>query len=123
MAPILLNDIGFWEVIWYMLIIFFWMIFFWMFISVFADILRRRDHHGLAKAGWVLLIVVVPFFGILIYLIARPKHLEQDAEMMQQAQRSAGVTSTDEIAQAHQLLQSGAITQAEFDQIKERALA
>jgi hypothetical protein len=126
MDPVLLaDDIGFWEVIWYMIIIFFWMLVFWMFIGVFADIFRRRDHSGWAKAAWILLIVVLPFIGILIYMIARPHDAtrEQDMEIYEAQRRAAGYSSSEEIAKAQQLLQSGAITQAEFDQIKSRALA
>jgi hypothetical protein len=125
LTPYLLNDITFWDIIWYMLIFFFWMLVFWMFIAVFADIFRRRDHSGWAKAFWILVIFVLPLLGILIYMIARPADAtrEQDMEMMAAQARAAGVSSSDEIAKAQQLLQSGAITQAEFDQIKARALA
>ena len=55
-----------------MLALFFWAALIWMFIGVFADIFRRHDLSGGAKAGWAFLIVVLPFLGILIYLIARP---------------------------------------------------
>ena len=55
-----------------MFVFFFWFMLIWMFIMVFADIFRRKDLSGGAKAGWVLLIFILPFFGILIYLIARP---------------------------------------------------
>ena len=60
------------DVLWGMLIFFFWFIFIWMFIRVFADIFTRTDIGGGAKAAWVFFIVILPFFGILIYLIARP---------------------------------------------------
>jgi hypothetical protein len=125
MEPILLaEDIGFWDVIWWMIIVFFWTLVFWMFISVFADIFRRRDHSGWAKAGWIVLIVFLPLLGILIYMIARPADAtrEQDMQMLAQARAASGATAADEIAKAQQLLQSGAITQEEFDHIKSRAL-
>jgi hypothetical protein len=124
MGPILLNDITFWDIIWYMMIFFFWMLVFWMFIAVFGDIFRRHEHSGWAKAYWTIQIIVLPFLGILIYMIARPADAtrEQDMAMMAAQARAAGVTAADEIAKAQQLLQSGAITQAEFDQIKARAL-
>jgi hypothetical protein len=118
-----MDDVGFWEVIWWLIIVFFWTLVFWMFITVFADIFRRKDISGLGKAGWLVLIVFLPFLGVLIYMIARPAVTPTDIEMMEQAKRAAGVTATTEIAQAQQLLQPGAITQAEFDQIKARALA
>jgi Short C-terminal domain/Phospholipase_D-nuclease N-terminal len=124
MTPILLNDITFWDIIWYMIIIFFWMLVFWMFISIFSDIFRRRDINGWLKAFWIIMICALPLLGILIYMIARPADAtaEQDMEMMAQARRAAGYSSTEEIAKANELLKSGAITQAEFDQIKARAL-
>ena len=57
---------------------FFLVIFFWLLITMFADIFRREDLSGWAKAGWTILIIFLPLLGILIYLIARPRHLEQD---------------------------------------------
>ena len=112
------------EVLVYMAVIFIWMMVIWMFIAVFADIFRRRDHGGWAKAGWILLIFILPLLGILIYLIARPKDATaaQDAEIIAAQQRAARYSSAVEIEKAQQLLASGAITQAEFDQIKANAL-
>ena len=70
------------SVLWAMVVFFFWFMLIWIFIGVFADLFRRNDLTGWAKAGWLLLIFIVPFFGILIYLIARPKMTEQDKEMI-----------------------------------------
>jgi Phospholipase_D-nuclease N-terminal len=67
--------------LWSMLVFFFWFMFIWMFVAIFADILRR-DLSGWAKAGWIVLIVVLPFLGILIYLIARPKTAAQYGPMI-----------------------------------------
>jgi uncharacterized membrane protein len=67
--------VGFWTFgtfLWGMLAFFFWFAFIWMFIAAFADIFRRRDLSGLAKAGWILVIAILPLIGILIYVIARP---------------------------------------------------
>ena len=73
-----------------------------MFIAVFADIFRRNDLSGWGKAGWILLVFIVPFLGILIYVIARPKMTEQDKEILMKAQeqqrRAAGYSAADEIA-------------------------
>jgi Short C-terminal domain/Phospholipase_D-nuclease N-terminal len=123
-GPILLNDITFWDIIWYMIILFAWMLVFWMFISVFSDIFRRRDINGWLKAFWIIMICALPLLGILIYMIARPVDAtrEQDMEMIAAQRRAMGVTAADEIAKANELLKSGAITQAEFDQMKSRAL-
>ena len=114
------------SVLWAMVVFFFWFILIWMFIGVFADIFRRNDIGGWAKAGWILLIVVVPFLGILIYMIARPKMTAQDREMIEgyaeTQRRATGYSAADEIAKAQQLKASGAITDAEFEDMKRRAL-
>ena len=99
---------------------------------IFADIFRSRDLGGGAKTLWVILIIIIPLIGILIYLIARghgmhDRQIEQ-AKEMQKAQAEyiqsvAGTSSADQIAKAKELLDAGTITQAEFDQIKAKALA
>jgi Phospholipase_D-nuclease N-terminal len=121
--PILASQ--FVEVIAWIVIVFFWCLVIWMFIAVFTDIFRRRDLSGIAKAFWIFLIFVIPLFGILIYMIARPANAtaEQDAEILAAQRRAAGYSSAEEIARAQQLLTSGAITQAEFEQIKQNALS
>jgi len=126
-SPILLDEVSFFDVVWWMIMVFFFTMAIWVFIAVFADIFRRNDLSGLMKAFWVLLIFILPFLGVLIYLIARPKMTEQDRRMMEQyetqARRAAGYSATDEIARAQQLKDSGAITTEEFESIKRRALA
>ncbi|HSD49571.1 MAG TPA: PLDc N-terminal domain-containing protein [Actinomycetota bacterium] len=71
-------DWTFGDVIWALVVLTFWVLVLTMFVRVFADILRREDLTGVAKAAWVLLLVVLPFVGILIYVIARPTMTEQD---------------------------------------------
>ena len=120
-------DWTFGSVLWTMVAFFFWFMIIWMFIGVFGDIFRRDDISGWAKAGWIALIFFLPFLGILIYMIARPKMTEQDqriiAEMEEKQRRIAGYSATEEIEKAHALLEKGAISQAEFDEIKRKALA
>ena len=98
----------------------------WMFIGVFADIFRRNDLSGGAKALWILFIFVLPLLGILIYMIGRPKMTEQDKEMMAQAQeaqrRVEGYSSADEVAKLAKLRDAGEITAAEFEEQKKRAM-
>jgi hypothetical protein len=117
----------FWDFIWAMIVFYFIFMVIWMFIGIFADIFRRNDLSGWAKAGWLFLIFWLPFLGILIYMIVRPKMTEQDKEILAQAQaqqsRMSGGSATDDIAKAHDLLAKGAISQAEFDAIKAKALA
>jgi len=115
------------EFFWYMFIFYLWFMVLWMFIQVFADIFRRENLSGWGKAGWILVICVIPFLGILIYMGVRPKNTEQDQRMMAEAQatqaRLVGGSAVDDIAKAQDLLDKGAITQAEFDAIKAKALA
>jgi hypothetical protein len=112
---------------WYMFVIYLFMMVIWMFISIFADIFRRENLSGWGKVGWILLIFLVPFLGILIYMIVRPKNTEQDQREMAQAKsaqsRMVGGSAVDDIAKAQDLLDKGSISQAEFDSIKAKALA
>ena len=114
------------SVLWAMIVFFFWFMLIWMFIGVFADIFRRNDLSGGAKAGWLLLIFIVPLFGILIYLIARPKMTEQDKEMIAAVQererRATGYSAADEVAKLAKLRDEGKITAEEFEQMKQQAM-
>lgn len=102
---------------------------------IFGDLFRSRDLGGIAKTLWVVFIIVLPFLGLLVYVIARGHGMSDRAmeaqQVMQQQQAeyiksvagtSPGSSATDEIASAKALLDSGAITQQEFDQIKANAL-
>ena len=117
---------NFGEVLWSIVVFFFWFIFIWMFISIFADIFRREDLSGWGKAGWTFLIVILPFIGILIYMIARPKMTEQDKRMLNQAQeaqrRMQGYSAADEIAKLAKLRDEGKISAEEYEQMKAKAL-
>jgi hypothetical protein len=113
--------------LWSTLIFFFWFVIIWMFISLFADVLRRDDLSGWGKAGWIILMVVLPFIGILAYVIARPKVVRGDAMAFGASDRYPRSTSdyqaADEIAKAARLQDQGKITAAEFEQIKQHALS
>jgi len=91
----MLADYDFGDFLWTTIAFFFWFMLIWMFIMVFADIFRRRDLSGGAKAGWILLIFILPLFGILIYVIARPSVTDQDREMASAAaaQGASGYSS------------------------------
>jgi hypothetical protein len=120
------NSITFWDVVWSMVIFFFWFMLIWIFITIFADIFRRRDLSGAWKAIWILVIFFIPFLGALIYIIARPKVTAQDVEMMTQAEAAsraaAGVTPADQIEKLNQLKASGAITEPEYNELKKKAM-
>jgi hypothetical protein len=125
-------DYPFLDVLWTMLIFFLWVMWFWILITVIADIFRRRDISGLGKTGWLVFTIVLPFLGVFIYLITQNDGMMQrnvDRAQAQQAQfdsyvREAAGTggAAAEIERAKGLLDSGAITQAEFDAIKQKAL-
>jgi hypothetical protein len=110
-----------------MIVFFFWFMVFWMFVSVVGDIFRRDDISGGKKALWIVLIIFLPLIGILIYMIARPKVTAQDVRMMTQAEAAARaaaqVSTADEIAKLTELRNQGAISDAEFEELKRKAMA
>jgi len=125
-------DYPFMDVLWSMVIFFLFVIWIWILITVFADIFRRRDIGGGMKAVWIIFVIILPYLGVFIYLIAEGhKMAERNAEQMQSARAQqdeyiksvAGSSAADQIAQAKTLLDSGAITQAEFDGLKAKALS
>lgn len=120
MEPVLATT--FLDVIWWMLIVFFWTMIIWMFIAVFADVFRRHDLSGWAKAGWSLAFLFLPLLGILIYIIVRPKEMPADT-WPTGSSGQVSASPADDIAKAQELLKSGAINQEEFDQLKRKALA
>lgn len=121
MQPYLLET-TFLDVIWWMLIVFFWSMYLWMFISVFADVFRREDISGLGKAGWILAFILVPLLGILIYIIVRPKPSPEEMRAMAAQHGAAWHSPTAEIEKAKQLHDAGTITDEEFELLKRRAL-
>jgi uncharacterized membrane protein len=124
---VLFAETTFLDVFWYMLVFFLWLMFFWVFISVVADIFRRDDMSGWSKAIWLFLIIVLPLLGILIYVIARPKMTAQDVRMMTQAeaaQRAAsGVSTADELAKLKDLHTQGVLSDQEYENLKQKAIA
>jgi hypothetical protein len=128
-------DYPFIDVFWSMIIFFFWVIWIWIVITVLIDVFRRHDIGGFAKALWVIFVVILPWLGVLIYLIVEHNGMRERSVRQARAQRqafdeyvrdaagTAGGGSASEIAQAKQLLDDGAITQEEFDALKAKALA
>jgi uncharacterized membrane protein YcjF (UPF0283 family) len=124
-------DYPFLDILWTMIIFFAWVSWFWILITVFGDLFRRHDIGGWGKAAWVVFLIVVPFLGVLVYLIAQHdgmrersvKQVEaQQAAFDQYVQEAAG-GSAAEIAKAQELLDKGTISQAEFEAIKAKALS
>ena len=129
----LAADYPFLDLMWTMAILFLWILWIWLLFSVFADIFRRRDTSGGSKVLWVIFVIVVPFLGVFIYLLVNHdgmaernlRHAEaQQARFDQHVREVAGSSggAAQEIEKAKALLDSGAITQAEFDSIKQKAL-
>ena len=120
------------SVFWDMLLFFAWLIWFWLLITVFADVFRRRDTSGWVKAAWIVFVIVVPYLGVLVYLIAEHDGMaERSANRAQTEQQQfdqyvqsvAPSDPSEQITKAKSLLDTGTITQAEFDQIKQKAIA
>jgi Short C-terminal domain/Phospholipase_D-nuclease N-terminal len=128
---VFVADYPFMDVLWSMIIFFFWVIWIWIVITVLIDIFRRHDIGGWGKAAWVVFVVILPWLGVLIYLIAqhdgmrerRLQEVQAQKQEFDQYVRDAAGGSAGEIAQAKQLLDAGTITQEEFDALKAKALA
>ena len=126
-------DYPFLDVLWTMIIFFAWVIWFWLLITVFADLFRRRDIGGGKKVVWTIFVIFLPFLGVFAYLLANGDGMaERNAERTKAAQSqfddyvqsvatSGGAAA--EIDRAQKLLESEAISQAEFDTLKAKALA
>jgi hypothetical protein len=124
-----------------MIVFFAWVIWFWMLIVIFGDLFKRSDVSGWGKAGWFVLILFLPYVGVLIYLIAQGKHMAErrqrevveskaqfDDYVRQVATTSGSGASSngsaaEQIRQGKQLLDSGAITNEEFEALKRKTLA
>lgn len=126
-------DYPFMDVLWTMVIFFCWVVWIWMMVVILTDVFRRRDIGGWAKGGWVAFLIIIPFLGALIYLIAQHDGMAQRTADQVQGQRaefdqyvksvadSGGPAA--EIDKAKRLLDDGTITQDEFNSIKAKALA
>jgi Short C-terminal domain len=128
-----LATYSFGDVMWTMFVFFAWILFFWLLFGVFGDLFGRHDISGWAKAGWTVFVIILPYLGIFIYLISQGKGMGERAQQRAQSQKTqvddyvrsvaSSGSPTDEIAKGKELFDSGAITQAEYDQLKARALA
>jgi hypothetical protein len=129
------SDFGTGQVFWSMLWFFCFFIWIFLLIRVFSDIFRSHELSGMAKALWIVFVIVLPYLGVLVYLIARGKEMSQhsidDARAMESAQRQyiqsvaggAGSSPADEIARLADLRDKGVIDETEFQAGKAKALA
>jgi general stress protein CsbA len=121
---------SFGNVLWTIIVFFAWVAWIYVLIVILADLFRRHDINGWLKALWCLFLIVVPFLGVLVYLIAEHKGMAErsEREYTQQKEatdsyiRSVSGGPSNEIAQAKDLLDKGAITQQEYDALKDRVL-
>jgi hypothetical protein len=121
------------DFIWAMLVLFGFVLWFWLLFVVFGDVFRRDDISGWGKTGWLVFMIVLPFIGVFAYLIAQGRSMAERRGDEVAAQRSRfeqdvrriasdGDRSADQIVKAKQLLDSGAITDEEYAQLKRKAL-
>jgi len=121
------SSYPFLDVMWTMLVFFIWVAWFLLLFRVFIDVFRRHDIGGGVKTLWLIFVILLPFLGVFVYIIAEGKGMAErnmkDAQDAGQQMAAMYGNPADQIASAKQLLDSGAITQAEFDALKQKALA
>jgi hypothetical protein len=130
---VIAADYPFLDILWSMIVFFSWVIWIWIMIVILTDVFGRRDIGGWAKAAWTVFLIVLPFLGALIYLVAQHDGMAERKIKAVEAQQAAfdsrikqvsgGDGPATEIANAKKLLDSGAIDQGEYDRLKQRALA
>jgi type VI protein secretion system component VasK len=130
----LAADYPFLDILWTMILFFAWVAWFWVLILIVGDLFRRHETSGWTKALWIVVLILFPFLGTLIYLIANSKGMaerqakqaqagqEQFAQYVRSVSKGEGGPAS-EIHKAKELLDSGALTQAEFESLKAKALA
>ena len=126
---------SFWDIVWFIIISFAFFAYLMIMFRIIIDLFRDKDTSGVMKAVWIVALIFLPFLTALIYLIARGSGMaeraaaeyenlqaQQDARIREVA-GSNGVSAADQIARGKQLLDSGVISQSEFDALKAKALA
>jgi hypothetical protein len=127
------SSYPFLDVMWTLLVFFLWVLWFWFLFMVFADVFRRHDLSGWGKAGWLIFVIILPYLGVFVYFITQSEGMTRrniDQAERQRAQfddyvretAGGGGGAAAEIERAKGLLDSGAITQAEFEALKQKAL-
>jgi uncharacterized protein YnzC (UPF0291/DUF896 family) len=135
---VLAEEFGTGQVVWSMFYFFLWFIWIWLLVIVFTDIFRSRDLSGWGKALWTIFVIILPYLGVLIYMIARGhkmhEHAEQEAQQQDAAMRQYiqsavqtdgknGHGTADEVARLADLRKQGVLTEEEFQTAKAKALA
>jgi Short C-terminal domain/Phospholipase_D-nuclease N-terminal len=117
------------DAFWTMFLFFAWLLWIWLVVWVLMDIFRSRDISGWGKAGWIALVILLPLIGVLAYEIVHSDHLfgtrgtySRDARAQDEASRSGGNSSVDELSKLSELRQRGLLSDAEFERGKEKIL-
>ena len=124
---------SFWDIIWFIFVAYLFFAYLMVLFSVIADIFRRRDSSGIAKACWIVLLIVLPILTVIVYIIANgsgmaQRNVERSQEVQAQQESyiknvAGGKSPSEQVAQAKSLLDSGAISQAEYESMKAKALS
>ena len=130
--PLAVTEYPFLELMWTMLVFFCWIIWIWLLIVIFGDLFRRPDISGWGKAGWTVVLLLLPLLGVLIYLVAQGRHMgerraaDERAAYDQFAAQVRSVSTKDDaadrIAKAKRLLDNGTISEQEYQTLKRKAL-
>jgi len=120
---VLASTFTFWDVLWSMIVFFAWVMVIAWVILLLVDNFRRTDHSGLAKAGWAVFLIFLPVIGAVTYTIARPRVEEQAWAAANPPAPGTGQSAAAQIAHLNDLRAQGAITDAEFEELKKKAIA
>ncbi|MER7760006.1 SHOCT domain-containing protein [Streptomyces sp. NPDC097619] len=132
-----MDDYPLLNLFWTMLWIFLWVMWFFLLFRVITDLFRDHEMGGWAKAGWLVLVLLLPYLGVLVYLIVRGRSMaERDRKQMADQEKAfkdyvreaagtpgAAPSKVDELHKLSDLKDKGALTQEEFDRAKEKLLA
>jgi len=126
--PVLADaDVGVGEFLLWLVWIFLFVIWFWLLITIFADLFRRHDISGWIKALWIIFVIVLPFLGILIYLITQShgmaeRNVKQAQAEREQLRQIVGTSDADELVKLDQLKASGSISDDEYQKLRAKAI-
>jgi len=123
---------SFWDIIWFIFVAYLFFAYLMVLFSVIADLFRNRDSSGIAKACWIVLLIVLPILTVIVYIIVNGSGMaERNAERAKEVRSqqesyikdvAGGKSPAEQVTQAKSLLDSGAISQAEYESMKAKAL-
>lgn len=119
----MLGAYTFWDAMWTMIVFFVWVMFITWVIMLMIDNFRRTDHSGAAKAGWFIFVIFLPILGAIVYTVARPDSANDYVRAQMNMSSGGGTSTATELAGLNQLRADGAISDAEFEQLKQKTIA